>query len=273
FVPTPHFNKFGWIKDLNLFARKLALHVFKEKKKEREAKNLGVSSEDYVHLENILALLDECPPDASNFFTQFRHKIKFTPSFSDFSNIEVFVNLVTSEIESIKHKDLCWESNLSRYEQRALKELQDVRNIVIKQSDKGGNLVIMDIKDYVTMCMVHLNDREGYRLLESDPTSLFSKKLETLLVQGEQLKIISTTNQTFLLPQYPTIPTLYCLPKVHKSLTLPPGHPIISGNNSLTERISELVDHYLRPLVLDTPSYVRDTQHVLHQLSQIQVPP
>uniref|UniRef100_A0A8C5PSG1 Uncharacterized protein n=1 Tax=Leptobrachium leishanense TaxID=445787 RepID=A0A8C5PSG1_9ANUR len=204
---------------------------------------------------------------------KFKPKTKFTPSFSEFSNIEVFVNLVTSEIESIKHKDLCWESNLSRSEQTALKELQDVRNIVIKQSDKGGNLVIMDFTNYVTMCMAHLNDRDGYRLLENDPTLVFTKDLETLLTQGEQLKILSNDNHKFLLPRYPTIPTLYCLPKIHKSLIAPPGRPIISGNNSLTERVSEYIDCYLRLLVLDTPSYARDTQHVLQKLSETHVPP
>uniref|UniRef100_A0A8C5LSW4 Uncharacterized protein n=1 Tax=Leptobrachium leishanense TaxID=445787 RepID=A0A8C5LSW4_9ANUR len=250
FVPTPHFNKFGWIKDLNLFARRLALHLFMEKKKEREAKNLGVSSEDYVHLENLLALLDECPPDSVNFSKKFKQKTKFTPSFSDFSNLEVFVNLVTSEIESIRNKDLQWESNLSQAEQLALKELQDVRNIVIKQSDKGGNLVIMDRDEYVAMCMVHLNDNDGYRKLGCDPTQLFTKDLQILLTQGVQLKLISDDNFKFLLPKYPTIPTLYCLPKTHKSLVSPPGRPIVSGNNSLTEHISEFVDCYLRPLVL-----------------------
>uniref|UniRef100_A0A8C5LZ44 Helix-turn-helix domain-containing protein n=1 Tax=Leptobrachium leishanense TaxID=445787 RepID=A0A8C5LZ44_9ANUR len=273
FVPTPHFNKFSWIKDLNLFARRLALHIFMEKKKEREAKNLGVSSEDYVHLENLLALLDECPPDSVNFSQKFKQKTKFTPSFSDFSNLEVFVNLVTSEIESIRNKDLKWESNLSQNEQLALNELQDVCNIVIKQSDKGGNLVIMDRNDYIAMCMLHLNDKDGYRKLESDPTLVFTKGLETLLTLGVQSKLISDDNHKFLLLKYPTIPTLYCLPKIHKSLISPPGRPIISGNNSLTERVSELVDCYLRPLVLDTPSYVRDTQHVLQKLSEIHVSP
>uniref|UniRef100_A0A8C5WFM7 Reverse transcriptase domain-containing protein n=1 Tax=Leptobrachium leishanense TaxID=445787 RepID=A0A8C5WFM7_9ANUR len=244
-----------------------------EKKKEREAKNLGVSSEDYVHLENLLALLDECPPDSVNFSKKFKLKTKFTPSFSDFSNLEVFVNLVTSEIESIRNKDLQWESNLSQAEQLALKELQDVRNIVIKQSDKGGNLVIMNRDEYVAMCMVHLNDNDGYRKLGCDPTQLFTRDLQTLLTQGVQLKLISDDNFKFLLPKYPTIPTLYCLPKTHKSLVSPPGRPIVSGNNSLTEHISEFVDCYLRPLVLDTPSYIRDTQHVLQKLSEIHVLP
>uniref|UniRef100_A0A8C5LPP9 Reverse transcriptase domain-containing protein n=1 Tax=Leptobrachium leishanense TaxID=445787 RepID=A0A8C5LPP9_9ANUR len=273
FVPTPHFNKFGWIKDLNLFARRLALHIFMEKKKEREAKNLGVSSEDYIHLENLLALLDECPPDSANFLIKFKQKTRFTPSFSDFSNLEVFVNLVTSEIESIKNKDLTWESNLSKSEQLALKELQDVRNIVIKQSDKGGNLVIMDRNDYIAMCMLHLNDKDGYRRLEGDPTLSFTKDLETLLTIGVQSKLISDDNFKYLLLRFPTIPTLYCLPKIHKSLVSPPGRPIISGNNSLTERVSQFIDCYLRPLVLGTPSYVRDTQHVLQKLSEILVSP
>lgn len=47
----------------------------------------------------------------------------------------------------------------------------------------------------------------------------------------------------------PKIPSFYMLPKIHKNLENPPGRPIISGNESLTEPASEFVDFFLKPFV------------------------
>ncbi|XP_056416138.1 uncharacterized protein LOC130357468 [Hyla sarda] len=41
--------------------------------------------------------------------------------------------------------------------------------------------------------------------------------------------------------QYPTIPTIYLLPKIHKNALIPPGRPIVSGCNSLTEPICQFL--------------------------------
>ena len=42
-----------------------------------------------------------------------------------------------------------------------------------------------------------------------------------------------------------------------------PGRPIVSSNNHPTERISQFVDYYLKPLVCTVPSYVKDTTDFL----------
>ena len=59
----------------------------------------------------------------------------------------------------------------------------------------------------------------------------------------------------------------YLLPKLRKRGC--PGRPVISGCNTPTERISEFVDHYLKPLVASIPSYVKDTNDFLHKLNDI----
>ena len=53
----------------------------------------------------------------------------------------------------------------------------------------------------------------------------------------------------------------YILPKIHKSGC--PGRPIVSTVGSRTEGLSELVDHFVQPLVPNIPSYIRDTQDYL----------
>ena len=50
----------------------------------------------------------------------------------------------------------------------------------------------------------------------------------------------------------------YILQKVHGSEC--PGRPIVSSVGSPTEGLSELVDHFIQPIVPNIPSYNRDTQ-------------
>lgn len=69
----------------------------------------------------------------------------------------------------------------------------------------------------------------------------------------------------------PKTPTLYALPKIHKSIDQPPGRPIVSGNGCLTESASRLVDDYLRPHAL--PPHVQDTIDLLKSLDGIFIPP
>ena len=70
-------------------------------------------------------------------------------------------------------------------------------------------------------------------------------------------------------------PVIYVLPKVHKA---PPpgtkfaGRPIISGNGSPTEKISEFVDYFLLPIVIRQTTYVKDTNHILKILEATPLP-
>ena len=63
-----------------------------------------------------------------------------------------------------------------------------------------------------------------------------------------------------------------CLPKVHKSLSQPPGRPLVASNDSLTEPLSQFVDRHLRPIVTKMPSYLRDTGDFIEHLSKVHIP-
>ena len=57
------------------------------------------------------------------------------------------------------------------------------------------------------------------------------------------------------------------LPKIHKPNI--PGRPIISQVNSLTENISEFIDHHLKPIATTVDSYIKDTTDFLQKLEKI----
>uniref|UniRef100_A0A8C5QCQ3 Reverse transcriptase domain-containing protein n=1 Tax=Leptobrachium leishanense TaxID=445787 RepID=A0A8C5QCQ3_9ANUR len=218
-------------------------------------------------------LLDENEEPTVEISRKFKNKSKYTPSFSEFSSIDLFVKLVTNEINNLEIIPWKKEQNLSREERIALRELKNEKSIEIKASDKGGNIVIMSKPDYKEMCLRIISDPEGYTLLTFNPTEKYFLELDKLLQKGVMDGHISEELKKSLLPLRPTTPTLYSLPKIHKSLINPPGRPIIAGNNSLTEKLSQFVDHYLHPFVEEIPSYTRDTQNALQYLEDVIVPP
>ena len=75
--------------------------------------------------------------------------------------------------------------------------------------------------------------------------------------------------ETYLTVDNPRTPELYLLPKIHKGTTPVPGRPIVSVNESHTERISAFVDRFLAPIVQQGRSFVRDTSDFLWKLREI----
>ena len=61
----------------------------------------------------------------------------------------------------------------------------------------------------------------------------------------------------------------YLLPKIHKGLSGVKGRPVISNCGTVTENISEYLDHHLNPLVSLGRSYIKDTNHFLSKLGEI----
>lgn len=59
------------------------------------------------------------------------------------------------------------------------------------------------------------------------------------------------------------IPTIYMIPKVHKSLSKPPGRPIISANGGPLEQVGQFLDALIGGMVKELPSFVQVTRDVL----------
>ncbi|CAH2299478.1 Hypothetical predicted protein, partial [Pelobates cultripes] len=57
------------------------------------------------------------------------------------------------------------------------------------------------------------------------------------------------------------------------NLQTPPGRPIVSGGDTITQNGSLYVDKIRRPFVEKLPYYVRVTKQALSLLSSLQVPP
>lgn len=94
--------------------------------------------------------------------------------------------------------------------------------------------------------------------LDKNPTIAFKKEVDAFLQDSHQKGLINQLELRFLTKDFPVIPVMYALPKVHRLAQKPPGRPIVASNDCLMEPISQYVDHVLRPLVESLPSYLKD---------------
>ena len=99
----------------------------------------------------------------------FRKKSGWTPERNREIALEAYVEalengILRNDFETPRQR------NLTRDEQRALENLRNYADIIIKQADKGSAVVVMDKEIYIREAMRQLSDQEVYTSLDEDPT-------------------------------------------------------------------------------------------------------
>ena len=155
--------------------------------------------------------------------------------------------------------------NLSEAEKLALKELDSNPDIVIKPADKGGKIVVLDRDAYINEAIRQLSNSKFYKKLTYNPIQTLILEISTFITYLRGQNLIDNDTFSFLHPNTNSrTPVSYMLPKIHKQNT--PGRPIISGCGSPTANLSIYLDHYLKPIVQQIPSYIKNTTHFLRIL-------
>lgn len=170
--------------------------------------------------------------------------------------------------------------NLRKEEMEAIKSLSRNKDIVIKPADKGSVVVVMDRKQYLWEGYRQLNDRTYYKKLDKpiypDTIPMVEKILDTLYGKG----FINNKQRTYLLGNpNPQPRRFYMLPKIHKDPEkwsrpheIPPGRPIVSDCGSETYETAEYIDHFLNPLSITHPSYLKDTYDFIQKIKDLDIP-
>lgn len=102
-----------------------------------------------------------------------RKKSTKFPQLQSFPHQLAFQQKMTEDIEKLNFSNS--DQNLSIAQSEALRQLASLDKVVIKPSDKGVNIVLMDSKDYEKMCLDLLQNRDWYR---ADPNS-FQTQLQS----------------------------------------------------------------------------------------------
>ena len=140
-------------------------------------------------------------------------------------------------------------------------------DIVIKPTNKGGALVIMDSKDYFAEGMRQLNDRNYYQKLNRNPTEEHENLVNDTIDDLVSENAIDEETAILLRPRNSRTPKFYMLPKIHKEGM--PGRPVVSSVSSPTEKISAFVDEFLKPTAQELQSYMKDTTHFLQKIDEV----
>lgn len=159
--------------------------------------------------------------------------------------------------------------NISTQEVRALRQLKAVKHIVLKPADKGSAVVIQSREQYVHEAMRQLEDNNYYKKLDKPIYMETVPMISDILDRLENKKFIIAKQRKYLQGEFqPRERRFYTLPKIHKDPTkwtvpneIPPGRPIVSDCGSESYRTAEYLEHFLTPLSVKHPAYVRDTYH------------
>ncbi|XP_075180996.1 uncharacterized protein LOC142251834 [Anomaloglossus baeobatrachus] len=268
FVPTSNFDLFESVKDLNLFLRKLRWRKHFRRQDARICQDLDIPTDLLPDIRLLNSLELENPNlRGQGPFTTLRNKISNTPPvLGDLSAKDIFEELVTNDLRKLAVTNVFARFNLSKMDIQALKGLENDDHIVIKPSDKSGNVVVMDTAWYVDLCLALLGDRDGYEVLPRNPTKMYFEELKVIIDEGLTLGVIDKSEYDFQYQKNPVMATFYCLPKVHKGLHPLKGRPIVSGINSLTQNCRIYLDQILRPFVMALQSHIQDTPDLLLDL-------
>ena len=157
--------------------------------------------------------------------------------------------------------------NLSGYEEKALKDLQNEKDIVVTMSDKGNAVVVMNSAYYHKQIQQILQDKKVYKRITDkrrNPTSKIGTELQEHLLILKTKGNLTERECKKLRPSDSYLAAFYGLPKIHQvSLseqyyhfkvdpnTETPMRPIISSMNSPTYEISKHLAQILKYLYND----------------------
>jgi len=152
--------------------------------------------------------------------------------------------------------------NMSTREIKALRNLQNNKDIIIKKADKNSGIVIMNRSDYYSKVLAMLNDCDVYsRIADYD---IFVVKSETdKLAHDLYINDYISTKQFRYITEYKvTCPIFYGMPKIHKKNC--PLRPIVSQINGPTYRINQLIHELLYVAENEIPFLFKDTTAFLN---------
>ena len=213
--------------------------------------------------------MPQTPPSATEISQLLpREPSSWTPKQGQFPALEYCIDTCLDQISKLKPKPLK-RLNLTLPERKALSDLKQRTDIVIKPADKGGAIVVWRKGLYHQEALRQLSDTSFYSPIPSTTT-----KADNTLVRRTVKAAISEghlpSEASSLVVSEPREPKFYLLPKIHKVNN--PGRPIVSACSCPTALISGFLDSVFQPLVAALPTYIKATNHALELFDQFTFP-
>lgn len=212
--------------------------------------------------------------------TPFTHNSDWTPPLSSLP--PQVASLIRADWYAYQHLNwgLLERQNLSKSERKAIHELKNNCDIVIKPADKGNAVVIMSKTDYLWEGKRQLSVTEHYCSLTEPIYPKTILEVREILDEMYEKKIISGKQRDYLSGSGTPRPRrFYLLPKIHKEPEkwsiphkIPPGRPIVSDCDSETYFTAEYIEYFLSPISQRHDSYLKDTYDFLSKTKNLILP-
>ena len=128
-----------------------------------------------------------------------------------------------------------------------MENLKKRTDIVILNADKGGAVVIQDVKDYINEANKQLSNKTFYQKTDRDLTHLHNKQINDTVTEFQRSNVLTNKVANMLKTDDPRTPKFYTIPKIHEPNNL--GRPVISSIDCHTSKISEYVDVHLKEIM------------------------
>jgi len=170
-------------------------------------------------------------------------------------------------------------ANISPEQISTIRQLKANHDIIIKSADKGSSVVVMRTEAYRQEALRQLSNNQYYRPLANalypDTAKAIFHTLEALCRAGA----ITAKQLAYLKPKPNELSSryFYLLPKIHKPRPswpqpdMPPGRPIVADVETESSRVCSLIDHFLQPLSIRHPSYLKDTYDFINKIRNTEV--
>ena len=173
------------------------------------------------------------------------------------------------------------KDNLTWKQKRALNELKNNKEIIIKEADKGSAVVIMSKHFYKSKILEILNDSNNY---EKTSKNFDKDTMKNIHVLCQKFNDHLTEKEIDYVTKFEyRTSNFYGLPKIHKSKLLKDAivdqnsaiiqlycpndltfRPIVAGPVCPTHRLSNMIDILLQPFMTKIASYIKDDFHFLN---------
>ena len=129
-------------------------------------------------------------------------------------------------------------------------------------------MVVWDREDYIAEAEKQLGDKNVYKDIDlkekilqelAETSNSFFKNIKKKgFITERKLKYFSIEFK-----KATNIGKLYLLPKIYKRLFDVPEQPVISNCGTPTEKVSEFLDHVLKPVMQQSRSYIKDSNEFI----------
>ena len=263
FTPTPQYPNIPQLQcDLKVFARTLRL---KEQfyGKDDVDNSLLRNNSSWIPMPNRDKSLEDC----------VRRLYRLADSLEDETFPAITPNLPTSELKAFSE----------------LRNLIKEKKLLITESDKGGFICLFDPPYIREMGFSTLKNEALFKQTDSVCDHNVLLEIKNLIKSHKPPKydyaVLTAKEEDYLTNFESKTASFYLLPKVLKSeevksktatpktsiISLPPPNDlkfryIIGGPNSVTSRLSQLIDLILRPLITQIPGYLKDSYDVIRMI-------